>query len=110
MIGVEMLEGEEMQFKICGKDVPRLLLLGIIGNFVTSPAETTGGSSEPLASVVIDVYTGKMTLVHSFNALRSYFLETLLIISILAIAKLSLVRNVSVNKEASQQDACNKDT
>lgn len=79
---------------------PRIFLLGVVGNFVTSPSDpkisSSQSSSEPIASIVMDVYTGRLALVHPFSAIRTYFLETMLIVSILAIAKLSLVQGVSV--------------
>lgn len=89
-----------MTFQVCGPAIADIFMLSIVGNFVTSPSEYSSGSSslsdEPLASVAIDVYTGKLTLVNSFSVVRSYFLEAMLVISVLAIAKLSIVRTVKI--------------
>ena len=85
-------------FHLCGDDIMQLFIFGMIGNFVTDPTDqslSTQVSSESVASVVIDVYTNKLILVNSFNIIRTYFLETLLVISIIAIARLALVRNVT---------------
>ena len=95
-----------VRLEVCNEDIIRLLLLGILGNFVTSPTDpnlSSQSSSEFLASVVVDVYTGKLVLVNSYNLIRSYFLETLLIISIIAIARLALVRNITM-KEVHRAD------
>jgi hypothetical protein len=86
---------ELISFRVCGEDITRLMFLGIIGNFVstTGNAELAPKSaSRTLASVVVDVYTGELVVLHSFGALRTYFLETMLVVSILAIAKLGLIR------------------
>lgn len=109
LVGVEEVSDEKnindnsmMTFQICGMDMVEIFMLSIVGNFVvTSPSkdENNGVSSNGLASVVIDVYTGRLTLVNSFSVVRSYFLETMLIISILAIAKLTIIRNVKVRVE-----------
>lgn len=88
-------------FELCGPRVTQLFLLAVLGNFVSNPSDpalTTQTSSETLATVVIDTYTNKLTLVNSFNIIRSAFLETLLIISIIAIGRLALVRNVTITE------------
>lgn len=96
LVGVEELspagESDMMTFQVCGIDMVKIFMLGIVGNFVTSDKKDE--ASNGLAKVVIDVYTGRLTLVNSFSVVRSYFLETMLIISILAIAKLTIIRNV----------------
>ena len=74
--------------------------MGVIGNFVTDPSDpellAESHGNKALASIMIDVHTGRLTLVNSFNVLRSYFLETLLIVSVIVIVRLSLVRNVTI--------------
>lgn len=45
---------------------------------------------------MVDVYTGKLALVHSFSSMKTYFLETIVVVSTLAIAKLSIVQSVVV--------------
>jgi hypothetical protein len=101
LVGVEELspagESDMMTFQVCGIDMVKIFMLGIIGNFVTSTKKGADEASQNgLAKVVIDVYTGRLTLVNSFSVVRSYFLETMLIISILAVAKLTIIRNVKV--------------
>jgi hypothetical protein len=99
LVGVEELslagESDMMTFQVCGIDMVKIFMLGIVGNFVTSTKKDEA-SQNGLAKVVIDVYTGRLTLVNSFSVVRSYFLETMLIISILAVAKLTIIRNVKV--------------
>lgn len=48
---------------------------------------------------MIDVYTNRLSLVNSYNIVRSYFLETLLVVSIIAIGRLALVRNVTITEK-----------
>lgn len=108
-------ENKDMTFRVCGENVGKIFLLSIIGNFVMFPSDprsvmslsfgvgltsfldffegefdrvsTQSTTSDAIPSVVIDVYTGKLEMVSSLNVMRSYFLETMLIISILAIAR-----------------------
>lgn len=99
--GLGVLCGEEdnkLSFTICPDDIGNLMFLAVIGNFVTSPldADMSSTSSMPgLASVVIDVYTGAITLVAPYNMMRAYFMETLLVISVMAIARISFVKKVT---------------
>lgn len=88
-----------LAFKICTAQAMDLLFLSIIGNFVTTPADpdmATASSAQGLATVVIDVFTGSIVLVNSFGLIRTYFLEALLIVSVLAISRLAVVRKVVV--------------
>jgi hypothetical protein len=83
--------------EICGVDMAHILMLAVLGNFVTSPDDpkyNSQTSAETVATVVVD-YTGSLVVVHSFATMRTYFLESLLFISILAIVRLSLVKKVS---------------
>jgi hypothetical protein len=85
---------------ICGENMTRILMLAVVGNFVSSPIDpnySSQTSAETLATVVVD-YTGSLVVVHSFATMRTYFLESLLFISILAIARLSLVKKVVYTK------------
>jgi hypothetical protein len=105
-----------MVFRMCGDSVGRLMLLGVVGNFVTSPSSSSssssgGGaassqpaSSDTMPSVVIDAYTGRLEMVGSLSVMRAYFLETMLIISILAIARLALVHTVTRTTTADNAD------
>jgi hypothetical protein len=81
---------------ICGSNMTRILMLAVLGNFVSSPVDpkySSQSSEETLATVVVD-YTGSLVVVHSFATMRTYFLESLLFISIISIARLSLVKRV----------------
>jgi hypothetical protein len=81
---------------ICGSNMTRILMLAVLGNFVSSPVDpkySSQSSEETLATVVVD-YTGSLVVVHSFATMRTYFLELLLFISIVSIARLSLVKKV----------------
>jgi hypothetical protein len=85
---------------ICGQNMTRILMLAVLGNFVSSPVDpkySSQSSEETLATVVVD-YTGSLVVVHSFATMRTYFLESLLFISIIAIGRLSLVKNVVYSK------------
>ena len=84
----------------------RIALLAVVGNFV-SPAPrgpsvapgSVGGLGKPGASlptVVVDVDTGRLQVVSSMSSLRAYFLEAMLVVSVLAIARLSMVQTVTV--------------
>ena len=82
--------------EICGHDMTRILMLAVLGNFVTTPVDpnyNSESSVNTLATVVVD-YTGNLIIVNSFATMRTYFLETLLFVSIVAIARLSMVKKV----------------
>jgi hypothetical protein len=82
--------------EVCGEDMCRILMLAVLGNFVSSPSDpkyASQSSVETMATVVVD-YTGSLVVVHSFATMRTYFLESLLFISIIAIARLSLVKHI----------------
>lgn len=80
---------------VCESDILKVIMLASLGNFVTSPVDEIIGSAS-IAQVVVDVYTGRLVVVIPYNSLRSYFLETLLVISVIGIARLSLVRSVNI--------------
>jgi hypothetical protein len=80
---------------VCESDLLKVIMLASLGNFVTSPVDEVIGSAS-IAQVVVDVYTGRLVVVIPYNSLRSYFLETLLVVSVIAIARLSLVRSVYI--------------
>lgn len=94
-----MYEGDVLQ--ICGQDVVDLILLGIVGNFVTNPSDpqlsssSAASASTTVPSVVIDTYTGRLVVNMPYDAVRGYFIEALLVISIIVITRLSFVRNVT---------------
>jgi hypothetical protein len=90
-----------VRIRVCGGDVARIALLAVVGNFV-SPAGGAGSSGGApggvgLPTVVVDARTGRLDLVGSLSAMRAYFLEAMLVVSILAIARLSMVQTVSVS-------------
>lgn len=85
---------------ICGHDMTRILMLAVLGNFVTNPTDPSYSSQsakESLATVVVD-HTGSLVVINSFTTMRTYFLETLLLVSIITIARLSLVKKVTFIK------------
>ena len=66
--------------EICGHNMTRILMLAVLGNFVSTPADPKYGSQssvDTLATVVVD-YTGSLVVVHLFATMRTYFLESLL--------------------------------
>ena len=46
-----------------------------------------------MPSVVIDTYTGQLVMHTPYDAVRGYFVEALLVISIIVISRLTFVRN-----------------
>ena len=92
-----MYEGDILQ--ICGQDVLDLILLSVVRNFVTSPSDPSlspsTGAASTVPSVVVDTYTGRLVVKMPYDAVRGYFIEALLVISIIVITRLSFVRNVT---------------
>ena len=90
-------------FQICGRDVINIMLLSAVGNFVASPGDSASSSSSQsgsgsssgraMPSVVVDAYTGQLVMHTPYNAVRGYFVEALLVISIIVISRLTFVRN-----------------
>ena len=98
MVGVYVNEtaskndGDSSQdvLQICGQDVVDLLLLAVAGNFVSSPGDpnlSPQSSLRSMPSVVIDTYTGELVMHTPYDAVRGYFVEALLVISILVISR-----------------------
>ncbi len=82
--------------QICGKDVVDMLLLAVVGNFVAGPGDpniSPQSSMKSMPSVVIDAYTGQLVMHTPYDAVRGYFVEALLVISIIVISRLTFVRN-----------------
>lgn len=78
------------------QDVVDLLLLATVGNFVASPDDpdlSPQSSMRSMPSVVIDTYTGELVMHTPYDAVRGYFVEALLVISIVVISRLTFVRN-----------------
>lgn len=82
--------------EVCGSDAIDLLLLAVVGNFVSVPgdvATSAQSSLETMPSVAIDAYTGQLVMRTPYDAVRGYFVEALLVLSIIAISRLTFVRN-----------------
>ena len=78
------------------QDVLNLVLLAVVGNFVASPSDpnmSPQSSMQSMPSVVIDAYTGELVMHTPYDAVRGYFVEALLVISIVVISRLTFVRN-----------------
>jgi hypothetical protein len=78
------------------QEVVILLLLALVGNFVASPSDpniSPQSSMKSMPSVVIDTYTGELVMHTPYDAVRGYFVEALLFISIVVISRLTFVRN-----------------
>jgi hypothetical protein len=54
----------------------------------------SGSSFSTVPSVVVDTFTGKLMMRMPYDAVRGYFIEALLVISIIVITRLTFVRNV----------------
>lgn len=67
-----MYEGDVLQ--ICGQDVVDLILLGVVGNFVTNPSDpslsASAGTASTVPSVVVDTYTGRLMVRMPYDAVR----------------------------------------
>jgi hypothetical protein len=87
---------EEMYMTVDAEDLMHIYMLATLGNLLnvpttTAPVQTKGG----LTMVVVDTYTGKLTIVPPYDTMRASFLETLLVLSIIAIVRLSMVRTLN---------------
>jgi hypothetical protein len=86
--------------QICGDDVLKMILLASVGNFVASPSDpniSPQSSMKSMPSVVVDAYTGQFIMHTPYDAVRGYFVEALLVISIIVISRLTFVRNNTYN-------------
>lgn len=81
---------------VCETQLLRLIMLGALGNFVINPLDSAVRQAGSLATVVLDAYTGRLIITTPYSALRSYFLETLLVVSVITIARLTMVRTVEI--------------
>lgn len=77
-----------------------LLLLATVGNFVARAGSSQGDSGSDrvssmhgMPSVVVDAYTGQLVMHTPYDSVRGYFVEALLVISIIVICRLAFVRN-----------------
>lgn len=85
---------------VCENDLLKVLMLSSLGNFVNRPQDAEIGRPGSIATVVFDVYTGRLVVVTPYSIMRSYFLETLLIISVIALTRLSMVRKLTITMPA----------
>jgi hypothetical protein len=70
---------------VCTSSLMNLYMLAAVGNFATHGDEAMINS---LPSVVVDAYTGKLATLRSYADTRTIFLETLLVVCIIAIARI----------------------
>jgi hypothetical protein len=73
-----------------------MMLLAAVGNLVSragDPNESPQSSMQSMPTVVIDAYTGRLAMRTLYNAVRGYFVEALLVISIIVISRLTFVCN-----------------
>jgi hypothetical protein len=57
------------------------------------PNKSPQSSMQSMPTVVIDAYTGRLAMRTPYDAVRGYFVEALLVISIIVISRLTFVRN-----------------
>lgn len=90
-------EAGEYNITLCQQDFSRVLLLSVLGNFVTKPVEAQGQAqlsyTGSIGTVVVD-RSGDLVIVNSFDSTRLLYLETLLFLSVIAIARLSVMKPV----------------
>lgn len=91
-----------------------MLLLAAVGNFVSGTGSTQPGTSststlEAMPSVAIDPYTGQLIMHTPYDAVRGYFVEALLVLSIIAISRLTFVRNNVYTTVVDANDRSKKD-
>jgi hypothetical protein len=97
-IGITTVIAEEaLEMTVCQEELLHVYMLATLGNLISvptgaAPTQGVGG----LGVVVVDSFTGKLSVVRPYESLRSTFLETLLVISIVAIIRLSMVRTIQV--------------
>ena len=80
---------------VCPEEIPRIFMLATLGNFLTSPSDSKvweGISSSHTPPVIVIDRSGKLTISNSFAQTRSMYLEALLLISVVAIARLSILK------------------
>jgi hypothetical protein len=76
----------------------KIMMLAVAGNYVTTPKDPVLSSTSSMLSVpivVVDTYTGNMMMHIPYSGVRGYFVEALLLISIVVIARLTFVRNTT---------------
>lgn len=98
-------ETGEYNITLCQQDFSKVLLLSVLGNFVTKPTEAQEQAqlsyTGSIGTVVVD-RSGDLVVVNSFDSTRSLYLETLLFLSVIAIARLSVIKPVLLSKPADE--------
>lgn len=82
--------------EMCGADLLRNALLAVVGNYVSNPGDvelSPVSSTQAVPVVVVDTYTGGLMTHVAYSGVRGYFVEALLVVSIVVIARLTFVRN-----------------
>lgn len=82
--------------EMCGADLLRNALLAVVGNYVSNPGDvelSPVSSTQAVPVVVVDTYTGGLMTHVAYSGVRGYFVEALLVVSIIVIARLTFVRN-----------------
>jgi hypothetical protein len=107
-----------MTWQVCGDSILDMMMLSVVGNFVASPTSLNNEATVPSVvrkpftataaqapqnlkmcsfKQVMDAYTGQLVVHMPYDAVRGYFVEALLVISIIVITRISFVRNVTYN-------------
>jgi hypothetical protein len=95
----EMVDGQDMlELTICSNRLSRLMLLAVVGNFVSNPSSDVVSEEQfdDAIRVVVNPRTGQMEFVSQYNITKMYMLQALLVICLIVIVRLSVVRNVTV--------------
>ena len=82
-------DAAKFSVSVCHSELMRIYMMATLGNLLNVPQSTQ------VSTVVVDSFTGKMTIVPPYEALRVSFLETMLVLSIIAIVRLSLIRKIN---------------
>lgn len=95
----EVVDGQEMlELTICSNRLSRLILMAVVGNFVSNPSSDVVSEEQydDAIRVVVNPRTGQMEFVSQYNITKMYMLQALLVICLIVIVRLSVVRNVTV--------------
>ena len=92
-MGLETYQLETYQLNVCQEQLAEIFMLAVLGNFVVTPDEAQKTAelsyTKSIATVVVN-RMGDLTIVNSFDAMRTFYLESLLFVSIVAVARLSV--------------------
>ena len=73
------------RFHVCESNLMNVYMLAAVGNFA---AKRDSNTNTPFPHIVVDAYTGKIAVATSYADVRTMFLETLLVICIITIARI----------------------